>query len=79
MKRRKRRNAIEPIIGHCKNDRKTGPKNWLKGTIGDKINTIAMAIGYNMRKILRHLFLWLQILKAICSLKLTNPTPKPVL
>lgn len=65
MKRRKRRNAIEPIIGHCKNDRKTGPRNWLKGQVGDKINALAMAIGYNMRKILRHIFLWLQIFKAI--------------
>jgi transposase, IS5 family len=56
-KRQKRRNAIEPIIGHCKNDRKTGPKNFLKGTEGDKINAIAMAIGFNLRKILREIFL----------------------
>lgn len=55
MKRRKRRNAIEPIIGHCKNDRKTGPRNWLKGELGDKINVIAMAIGFNLRKILKHI------------------------
>ncbi len=58
-KRQKRRNAIEPIIGHCKNDRKIGPRNWLKGQIGDKINAISMAIGFNMRKILRKIFLWL--------------------
>ncbi len=58
-KRQKRRNAIEPIIGHCKNDRKIGPRNWLKGRIGDKINAISMAIGFNMRKILRKIFLWL--------------------
>jgi IS5 family transposase len=50
-KRQKRRNAIEPIIGHCKNDRKVGARNWLKGTLGDKINVIAMAIGFNMRKV----------------------------
>ncbi len=55
----KRRNAIEPIIGHCKNDRKVEARNWLKGKIGDKINAIAMAIGFNMRKILRKIFLWL--------------------
>lgn len=58
-KRQKRRNAIEPIIGHCKNDRKTGPRNWLKGEIGDQINAIAMAIGFNLRKILKKIFLWL--------------------
>src|SRR5258708_5007038 len=33
-KRQKRRNAIEPIIGHCKNDRKVGPRNWLHGKSG---------------------------------------------
>jgi transposase, IS5 family len=58
-KRQKRRSAIEPIIGHCKNDRKVGPRNWLQGKTGDQINAIAMAIGFNLRKILRKIFLWL--------------------
>jgi len=58
-KRQKRRNAIEPIIGHCKNDRKVGPRNWLHGKRGDQINTLAMAIGFNLRKILRWIFLYL--------------------
>jgi len=58
-KRMKRRNAIEPVIGHCKNNRKVGARNWLKGKLGDKINAISMAIGFNMRKILRKIFLWL--------------------
>lgn len=58
-KRQKRRNAIEPIIGHCKNDRKVGPRNWLQGILGDQINAIAMAIGFNMRKILRWILLCL--------------------
>ena len=61
-KRQRRRAAIEPVIGHCKNDRKVGPRNWLGGILGDQINTIAMAIGFNLRKILkilRHLFLCL--------------------
>ncbi len=65
----KRRNALEPIIplrskrsfggqvGHCKNDRKVGPRNWLQGVLGDQINAIAMAIGFNMRKILKRIFL----------------------
>ncbi len=67
-KRMKRRNAIEPIIGHCKNDRKVGPRNWLKGRVGDKINAISMAIGFNMRKILRKIFLWLfEILLSLFS------------
>lgn len=58
-KRQKRRNAIEPIIGHCKNDRKVGPRNWLQGVAGDQINVLAMAIGFNLRKILRWILLWL--------------------
>jgi IS5 family transposase len=58
-KRQKRRNAIEPIIGHCKNDRKIGPRNWLRGKTGDQINAIAMAIGFNLRKILRWIYLYL--------------------
>ncbi|MFP4098300.1 MAG: transposase [Alphaproteobacteria bacterium] len=57
QKRQKRRSAIEPIIGHCKNDRKAGPRNWLKGKLGDKINAIAMALGVNIRKILNKIFL----------------------
>jgi IS5 family transposase len=58
-KRQKRRNAIEPIIGHCKNDRKVGPRNWLQGKSGDQINALSMAIGFNLRKILRWIFLYL--------------------
>jgi IS5 family transposase len=58
-RRQKRRNAIEPIIGHSKNDRKVGPRNWLHGKRGDQINALAMAIGFNLRKIVRWLFLYL--------------------
>ncbi len=58
-KRQKRRNAIEPIIGHCKNDREIGARNFLKHELGDKINTISMAIGFNLRKILRAILLYL--------------------
>ncbi|MBL0320050.1 MAG: IS5 family transposase [Alphaproteobacteria bacterium] len=57
-KRQKRRNAIEPIIGHCKHDRSTGYRNFLKGIMGDKMNAIAMAVGFNLRKILK-VILWL--------------------
>jgi IS5 family transposase len=64
-KRRKRRAAIEPIIGHCKNDGKTGPRNWLKGFTGDKINALALAIGFNLRKILKRIFYALQIVRLL--------------
>lgn len=69
--RQKRRNAIQPIIGHCKNDRKTGPKNWLKGTLGDKINAIAIAEGFNLRKILK----W--ILSPLSSIRLIKQNHPP--
>lgn len=51
----KRRSAIEPIIGHLKNDNRMS-KNWLKGTDGDMINVLLCGCGYNMRKLLRFLF-----------------------
>jgi len=52
-KRQRRRSAIEPIIGHCKNDRKVGPRNWLRSKTGDQINAFAMAIGFKLRKIFK--------------------------
>jgi IS5 family transposase len=69
--RQKRRNAIEPIIGHCKNDRKIGPKNRLKGTIGDKINAIAIAAGFNLRKILKWILSCLELISLMLR-KLAN-------
>jgi transposase, IS5 family len=58
----KRRNAIEPLIGHAKSDHHLG-RNYLKGTLGDKINAILSGVGYNFCAILRKLRLfWLFIL-----------------
>ena len=50
----KRRSAVEPIIGHMKEDGKLG-RNWLKGSIGDKINALLCGAGHNIRIILRKL------------------------
>jgi IS5 family transposase len=50
----KRRNAMEPIIGHMKNDGLMH-RNHLKGTDGDAINVIVCGAGQNLRMILRHL------------------------
>ncbi len=44
----KRRSAIEPHIGHMKNDGKLG-RNYLKGLLGDKLNAILCGIGHNLR------------------------------
>lgn len=51
----KRRAAIEPIIGHLKNDNGMS-KNWLKGADGDMINALLSGCGFNMRKLLSFLF-----------------------
>ena len=50
----KRRNAIEPIIGHLKNDGLLG-RNYLKGELGDALHAILCGAGHNIRLILRQL------------------------
>ena len=47
----KRRAAIEPIIGHMKNDHRMD-RNYLKGVEGNRANAILAAIGYNLAKLL---------------------------
>lgn len=50
----KRRQTIEPHIGHMKSDGKLG-RNYLKGKEGDRNNAILVGIGHNLRMILRKL------------------------
>lgn len=45
----KRRNAIEPIIGHLKSDTRLG-RNFLKSAPGDKLNAMLSGIGHNLEK-----------------------------
>jgi len=48
----KRRQAIEPIIGHVKHDH--GMRRcWLKGQAGDALHAVLCAAGYNLRWLLR--------------------------
>lgn len=51
-RRRKRRSAIEPKIGHAKSDHRMG-RCYLKGLVGDAINVVLAAAGSNFRKLLR--------------------------
>ena len=53
----RRRSAVEPVIGHAKNEHRLG-RNFLKGTHGDAANAILAAAGYNFRRLLA----WLAIL-----------------
>jgi transposase, IS5 family len=50
----KRRNAIEPVIGHLKSDTRLS-RNFLKGAHGDAINALLCAAAHNLRKILAKL------------------------
>src|SRR5690606_26085077 len=52
QKRRRRRSAIEPKIGHLKTDHRLG-RCFLKGLAGDAINAILAAAGSNLLKLLR--------------------------
>ena len=51
-KRLKRRNAIEPVIGHLKEDHGMA-RNYLKGRIGDEINALMVSCGFNLKKLLK--------------------------
>ena len=50
----KRREAIEPVIGHLKFDGLLG-RNYLKGSQGDQMNVMLSCAGHNLRLILRRL------------------------
>jgi len=65
----RRRAAVEPVIGHLKADHRMG-RNYLKGRIGDRINPILAAAGYNFALLLR----WFEaLLRAlICALFRTD-------
>jgi IS5 family transposase len=60
----KRRAAIEPVIGHLKEDHRMG-RNYLAHSSGDAINAVLAAVGYNFRRLIQWLrLLLLQILFA---------------
>ena len=59
----RRRAAVEPVIGHIKNEHRMG-RNHLAGTQGDAINAILAAAGYNFRLLLNWLRLLLRLLLA---------------
>ena len=61
-----RRSAIEPVIGHIKSDHYM-ERNRLGGVLGDKLNAMLSALGFNLVKLMKalkkrwskHLFLYL--------------------
>jgi IS5 family transposase len=57
-KRLKRRQAIEPIIGHLKSDGRLD-RNYLLGEQDDALNVLLCCAGHNLRLVLRKLrFFW---------------------
>ncbi|MCZ6804902.1 MAG: IS5 family transposase [Proteobacteria bacterium] len=64
----KRRSAVEPEIGHMKNEGRLGCC-YLKGSVGDAMNVIMVGAGHNLRKILNKLrLLWLKIMSCFFSI-----------
>jgi IS5 family transposase len=53
-KRFRARAGIEPVIGHLKQDHRMG-RNYLMDEVGDLVNTLLAATGFNLRKMLRRL------------------------
>src|SRR5699024_7920189 len=68
----KRRAAIEPTIGHLKQDNRL-QRNHLKGTEGDAINVILAAAGYNLAKLLA----WICLAWRKCSRGIAFFLPAP--
>jgi len=68
----RRRSAIEPVIGHLKNEHRMN-RNHLAGTRGDAANAVLAAAGYNFRL----LILWLRFLCAwVSAAFFEHATPK---
>jgi IS5 family transposase len=66
----RRRAAVEPVIGHVKDDHRMG-RNHLKGREGDRINAVLAAAGYNFSLLLR----WLEELLRVLLLMLRCTLP----
>jgi transposase, IS5 family len=50
----KRRAAIEPVIGHLKDDHRMD-RNYLAHSSGDAFNAVLAAVGYNFRRLIQWL------------------------
>ena len=69
----KRRSAVEPVIGHLKEDHRMG-RNYLAHRAGDAANAVLAAAGYNFRRLIRWLrFLLFKILTALFGQLQINP------
>ena len=70
----KRRSAVEPIIGHLKEDHRMG-RNYLAHRAGDAVNAVLAAAEYNFSLLIRWLrLLLLKILRRLFAARRFNPT-----
>jgi hypothetical protein len=60
----KRRAAVEPVIGHLKDEHRMG-RNYLAGRHGDANNAVLAAAGYNFRRLIRWLSDFLRLILAM--------------
>jgi IS5 family transposase len=73
----RRRSAIEPLIGHMKEEGHLG-RCYLKGHAGDAANAILTAAGYNFRRILAWLRILLRLILSVLMVALAGrPTLHP--
>jgi len=69
-----RRPAVEPVIGHLKEDHRMG-RNFLAGQAGDATNAVLAAVGYNFRLLLAWLAgLWWLLRRLVRSASAAAPT-----
>lgn len=73
----RRRSAVEPVIGHLKNDHRMN-RNHLVGTHGDAANAVLAAAGFNYRLLLRWLSAFCAwIAAAVAAISTVKSPPQP--
>ena len=73
-----RRSAVEPAIGHMKNEGRLR-RNWLKGSLGDALNAVLCGAGHNLRMILRAIrlfYVWMLCAWIADANRWQSPNPK---
>jgi|GEM_PF-1872909 len=70
-KKFRRRAGIEPVIGHLKHDHKM-QRSYLKGNVGDSINTMMAAAGFNLKHWLNKVILVFNLIDRILIAELLN-------
>ncbi len=73
--RRRRRSAVEPVMGHLKSENRMG-RNLLKGAAGECVNAVLIARDNNLRKLLgAHFSPLFQRLCSVLSRRLSHFEP----